>query len=100
MADVTFPTIPDDVLIDIQVSGTFYKKLFALSIALGDSRPIEEYKAALETLNDKEATDLYQLTVQTVVAILFEVEKAAKAQNKTKLVKVNDEGEASDVTES
>lgn len=95
MAKTTYPVIPDEAIIDIQVSGTFYKKLLKLSIALGDSRPKEDYKKALETLGKGDPEDLYELTVQTVVAVLFEVETNAKAQGKTKMIEMDlDTGES------
>ncbi len=97
MAKQTFPVVPDDAMIDIKVSGSFYKKLLKLSVALGESRPLEDYKKALETLGKEDAEDLYELTVQSVVSMLFEVETAAKAQNKTKLMEIDLEtGEMSD----
>lgn len=89
MSKTTYPIIPDDALINIQVSGSFYKKLYKLSLALGDSKPIEEYNKALATLSKGEPENLYELTVQTVVAMLFEVETKAKEQGKTKLVEMD-----------
>lgn len=90
MAKQSYPVIPDEALIDIQISGSFYKKLLQLSVALGESRPLDDYKKALETLGDKrEPEDLYELTVQAVVSVLFEVENNAKAQSKTKIVEID-----------
>lgn len=89
MSKISYPVIPNDVLVDIQVSGSFYQKLLKLSLALGDSRPPEDYKKALDTLSKGEPETLYELTVQTVVAMLFEVETKAKAQGKTKMVEID-----------
>jgi thymidine phosphorylase len=89
MAKTTYPVIPDEALIDIKVSGTFYKKLLKLSVSLGESRPIEDYKRALETLGKELPKDLYELNVQVVVAMLYEVEKAARDQKKTKMIEVD-----------
>lgn len=85
----TYPVIPSDALIDVQVSGSFYQKLLKLSLALGDSKTPEEYKKALDTLNKSEPENLYELTVQVVVAMLFEVETRAKEQGKTKVIEMD-----------
>lgn len=91
MSETTFITvIPEDVNVDIQISGFFHKKLANLALALGESRPIEDYRKALETLKDREPEDLYELTVYAVVAILFEVETKAKEQKKTKMIEIDE----------
>lgn len=85
----TFPAIPKDALIDIQVSGSFYRQLTKLSLALAESRPPEDFKKALETLKDKNPSDLYELNVASVVALIFEIETKAKEQGKIEMVEMD-----------
>jgi hypothetical protein len=90
MSKQQFPTIPPDALIDIKVSGSFYRKLLGLSIMLAESKPLEEYKAVLEKIkrNDPE-TSVYEVNVHTILTIINEVETAARAQNKIKMVEMD-----------
>lgn len=91
MAENTkIPVIPDDALVDIQISGSFHRKLAKAALALGEARPPEDYKKALETLKDKNPENLYELTVNIIVAVLFEVETSAKKQNKVKLIDIDE----------
>lgn len=87
----TFKAIPTDALIDIQVSGSFYRQLTKLILALAESRPPEDFKKALETLKDKNPSDLYELNVSSVVAMIFEIEIKAKEQNKIEDVSMDPE---------
>ncbi len=90
MNKLSFPIIPSDAIIDIKVSGTFYRKLLGLSIMLAESKPLDEYKSVLEKLktNDPELS-VYELNVQSIMMLLHEIETCAKAQSKTKMVTVD-----------
>jgi len=84
MAKIKFDTIPTDALIDIQISGSFYRRMVDLITMLGESVPLEEFKAILERLKDNNpAADMFEFNVHTVICLIYEVEKQAKAQNKT-----------------
>ena len=84
MAKIKFDTIPTDALVDIQISGAFYRRMVDLITMLGESVPLEEFKAILERLKDNNpAADMFEFNVHTVICLIYEVEKQAKAQNKT-----------------
>lgn len=84
MAKIKFDTIPNDALVDIQISGAFYRRMVDLITMLGESVPLEEFKAILERLKDNNpAADTFEFNVHTVICLIYEVEKQAKAQNKT-----------------
>lgn len=84
MTKIKFDTIPTDALIDIQISGSFYRRMVDLITMLGESVPLEEFKAILERLKDNNpAADMFEFNVHTVICLIYEVEKQAKAQNKT-----------------
>lgn len=84
MTKIKFDTIPTDTLIDIQISGSFYRRMVDLITMLGESVPLEEFKAILERLKDNNpAADMFEFNVHTVICLIYEVEKQAKAQNKT-----------------
>ena len=99
MAKIKFDTIPADALIDIQISGAFYRRMVDLITMLGESVPLADFKAILERLKDNNpATDMFEFNVHTVICLVYEVEKQAKAQNKTVIseVEIPDEPVATD----
>lgn len=97
MAKVTYETLPLDAIVDIQISGTFYRKLADLLIALGESVGLEEFKKVLAKLKEnKPAESLFEFNVHTVISLLYEVEIQAKAQNKCKKEEVEVPDEPND----
>jgi hypothetical protein len=97
MAKIKFPTIPNDAIIDIQVSGSFYRRLVDLITELGNSKPIDEFKAVLERLKTTEgAKDAYELNVHLVMMLIYEIEKKAFEQKKTKEEEIEVPDEPSD----
>ena len=85
MPKIKYPTIPNDAIIDIQVSGSFYRRLVDLITELGNSKPMDEFKAVLERLKTTEgAKDAYELNVHLVMMLIYEIEKKAFEQKKTK----------------
>lgn len=92
MEKIKYDTIPFDALIDIQISGTFYKKLVNLLTALGESVSPEEFKSALEKLKtDEPVKNLFELNVHLLISIIYELEKKAVEQKKTKEVEIDAE---------
>lgn len=92
MEKIKYDTIPSDVLIDIQVSGSFYKKLVNLLTSLGESVPPEEFKAVLEKLKtDEPVKNIFELNVHVLISIIYELEKRAVEQKKTKEVEIDAE---------
>ena len=100
MANISYPTVPDDAIIDIQVSGLFYRQTMNALLAISESRPKEELKIALESMKENRASNNYfEATVRTLTALIFEIENKAKAQNKLKTVTI-DEATGKPVTPS
>ncbi len=95
MAKVTYPGIPNDVLIDIQVSGTFYNQIVRNLLMVGEIMPREDFQKALEGMKeDRPSKDHFEITIRTLTALVFEIEQKAKAQDKMK----NTEIEIDDTT--
>jgi len=85
MEKIKYKTIPPDVLIDIKISGAFYRRMVDLLTMLGESVPLEEFRALLIKLEDKKPIEsTLEFNVQTILTLIFEVEKAAVDQEKTK----------------
>ena len=92
MTKLSYPTIPDEAIIDIQVSGAFYKDLLGLQISLSETVTLDQYKKVLEELkNDKPADSVFSNTIQIIMALIFEVESKAKAQDKIKMIEIDPE---------
>lgn len=81
MAKAKFPTIPPGSLIKIEISGYFYSQLthMLLTLSVGNE---QQFKKALERLksNDPAESD-YEFNIQTLVTLIYEIEKKAKEQN-------------------
>ena len=89
---IKYKTLPFDALIDVQISGTFYKKLVDLLSALADSVTAEEFQAVVEKLKTDDAPkDIFEINVHLILALIFEIETKAVAQNKIKEIEVNAE---------
>jgi hydroxypyruvate isomerase len=89
---IKYKTLPFDALIDVQISGTFYKKLVDLLSALADSVTAEEFQAVVEKLKtDDVPKDIFEINVHLILALIFEIETKAVAQNKVKEVEINAE---------
>ena len=89
---IKYKTLPPDALVDVQISGTFYKKLVDLLSALADSVTAEEFQAVVEKLKTDDAPkDIFEINVHLILALIFEIETKAIAQNKVKEVEVNAE---------
>lgn len=89
MAKITYDTIKPDALIDIQISGTFYRRMVDLLTMIGESVPLEDFKKVLEKLKaNNPAEDMFEFNVHTLISLIYEVEKQAKAQGKTTLAEM------------
>lgn len=98
MAKITYPTIPEDVLIDLKVSGSFYQALSQLILALTQELSNEEYAACLDKIKTKEpASNAKELNILLMVSLLFSLEQGAKDQglNKDVEIEIPDESEKS-----
>jgi hypothetical protein len=85
MTKIKYDTIPKDVIIDIQISGTFYRGLTDLLTMLGESVPLDDFKKILEKLKaNNPAESMLEFNVFMIMSLVYEIEKKAKEQNKTK----------------
>lgn len=91
MAKITYPTIADDSLIDIKVSGAFHKRLINLLAGLGETVPLEEFKKVLERIKENKPNEsLFEFNVHTILMLVYEVELEAKKQNKITTAEIDD----------
>ena len=89
MTKVSYPTIAEDVIIDIQVSGYFYHQIVNALTALAESRPQEDLnKALLSMKEDRPSKDYFEASVRTFTSLLYEIESKAKAQDKLKIEEI------------
>jgi len=89
MTKISYPSIPSDVLIDIQISGGFYHQIVATLMSVAQTKTQEEFKAALESMKeDGPAKDEFHLTIRTLTALVYEIESKAKKQDKLKMNEV------------
>jgi len=85
MAKIKYDVIPPDALIDIQISGAFYRRMVDLLTMLGESVPLADFKVVLDKLSKNNlAEDMFEHNVHTIVSLIYEVEKKATEQKKTK----------------
>ena len=82
----TVSVIPDDVLMDIKVSGTFYRRMQALFIYLAGKKDIKEFLILYTMMvkEKKEPSSEYEFHLHTVLSMIVEMEKVAKENNLTK----------------
>lgn len=89
MAKVKYPTLSEDALVDLKVSGSFYKELAQLLLSLSQELKPNEYQAILDKFKNKEpAADIKELNIILITALVFSIEIAAKEQNLTKEVEI------------
>ena len=99
MAKIKYDTIPAEALIDIQISGAFYRRMVDLLTMLGESVPLADFKAVLERLkSNNPAEDMFEFNVHTIMSLIYEVEKQAMEQKKVeqKEMEVPDDAPVSD----
>jgi hypothetical protein len=85
MAKMKYETLPNEAIVDIKVSGSFYLRLVSLLNSLGESVPLEEFKDVLEKIKeDKPADSLFEFNVHTILMMIYEIESEAIKQKKTK----------------
>jgi hypothetical protein len=104
MAKLTFPVSPDDILIELKVSGTFYKALSQTLLGYTQSLTDAEYIEIRQKIKDnKQASDLKQLTIMLLTSLVFSLEKSAEEQKLTKIVETeipDDPNETKSTSES
>jgi len=101
MRAVSYQAIPEDQIIDIQVSGLFYTQLVNNLLGVGNTLPPEQFKEILESLSKEgplPPKDATELTIRSLASLIYEIELKAKEQGKTKTVNVNINDETGEVT--
>jgi len=89
MAKISYPTIPENAIIDIQVSGCFYNQIVNSLTALAESRPIEEFNEALLSIKeDRSSKNYFEASVRTFVSLIYEIEAKGQAQGKITTVEI------------
>ncbi len=84
MEKIKLKTIQDSAIIDIQVSGAFYKVLRNTCLGLAQESPLEDYRKLLDNFkNQKPAENLQDQNMYNLLILLYEIETSAEKQNKT-----------------
>jgi len=90
MAKIKYPSIPDEAIVDLKIIGTFYRSLAQLLLGLSQELKPNEYQAIIEKLKNKEpATDIKELNIMLVTALVFSIELAAEEQKVTTEIEVD-----------
>lgn len=90
MAKTKFPSIPDEAIVDLKISGTFYRSLAQLLLGLSQELKPEEYQAIVEKLKNKQpANDIKELNIMVITALVFSIELSAEEQKVTTEIEVD-----------
>lgn len=84
MEKIKIKTIKDDVIIDIQVSGAFYRVLRNTCLTLSQNMPLEEFQKLIKNFKEeKPAQNINEQNLYNLLILLYEIETSAEKQNKT-----------------
>jgi len=90
MPKIKYSTIQPDALVEIKISGAFYTRMVDLLTKLGESIPLTEFTALLVKLKEnKPVESTLEFNIQTLLILIFEVEKEAVKQNQTKEAEID-----------
>lgn len=73
--------LPDDTIVDIQVSGAFYKRLQTLLFSLTENIEAEDTQKIYKNAVDGKAETILEYNVETMLLICKEVEEKTTEQN-------------------
>jgi len=73
--------LPDDTIVDIQVSGAFYKRLQTLLFSLTENIEAEDTQKIYKNAIDGKAETILEYNVETMLLICKEVEEKTTEQN-------------------
>lgn len=83
--------LKDDTLVEITVSGAFYKRLQALLIYTAQKKTLQEFQVLYANLSQgNEPLSEYDFHLQTIFGIVTEIEHKANQQGKTSEEPVED----------
>jgi len=78
----TVSVMPDDALVDVKISGTYYKRLQALFIYLAQKKDVKEFLILYaKMVQGGDPIDEYEWHLHTVLSMIIEIEKVAKENN-------------------
>lgn len=83
--------IPFDAIIDLQFSGSFYKRVQQVLLHLASYREEEDLSKLIEKFNADDSTeenDEWEQSVETLMILCSEVERKATEQGVTKTVDI------------
>lgn len=73
--------LPEDALVNVTISGQFYKRIQTLLFALLEQKEIETVPGLLKELEIRNPSNLWEEQVVVYTALVYAVEEAAKEQN-------------------
>ena len=73
--------LPDDTIVDIQVSGAFYKRLQTLLFSLTENIEPQDTQKIYKNAIDGKAETILEYNVETMLLICKEVEEKTTEQN-------------------
>ena len=85
MSENTIETIPQDVLIKIEISGLFYNRLKSLFFYQSKTKSLEDFKLSLDKIKNNKVDDEYSSHLQTLLILIADLEAQAKEQKLLKL---------------
>ena len=89
---VKYKALAHDAIVDIKISGFFYKRLITLFTLLGQTVSQEEFTKVMDKIKtDSPAESVFELNIHTLMSIIFEIEKSAVEQNKIKEIEIDPE---------
>lgn len=92
MEKASVETIKNDAIIDIQVSGAFYRALQHVINHLVQYESEESLKAVIDKLNAGESSENFtpwEFAIETMIVLCAEIEAKARKQNAIELVDVD-----------
>lgn len=83
MEKIKYQSIPFDALIDIKVSGTYYRKVIDLLTQHSETVSQDEFIKIVTKVKDNEPyTTLLEMTIHTLISLIYEIEHSAIEQKK------------------
>lgn len=95
--------IPFEAKIKLEIPGAFYARIQQLAFHYSQSRPADELIKAMDFIKEnKDADSEFGYHVQTLTALMFEIEKAAKEQEllKDEEIDIPEGGPGDSISES
>lgn len=79
-----------DSIITIEVSGNFYARIQQMLMEMANEKSQEEFLKALKKLEgNDDAENAFEYNLHTIMSLIYEIEKQAKAQGKFKEVEID-----------